>query len=225
MANEFKNKEIAFDEQNYQVIEYSDYFIPGKNKKVKVKDLGKKFTAISSFLYDYLQGYHIPTVYTGLKNPTSLTFLKFIPIPLKVRILNNADKRTAKIFSIKEYAPLQFPVFEYHYGDVKDSIISESHLITFDICNLDELKIINRLCSKINAVLKSFFERRNRQMAEVSCSFGKFENKIILFEDFTPLSIKIIPADGDKKAVDPYNLDTAAQMKNYSDQLLKIISS
>lgn len=225
MINDYQRKEIPFDEQNYQRIEYTDHFFPAKNKKVKVKDLGKKSAAIGSFFYEYLKEYHIPTAFVNLHGSETLTFLKFTQVPFRVRILNNADKRTAKIFSIKEYDPLTFPVFEYHFGEMKDSLVSESHLISFEICTHDELKFINRLCSKINAVLKSFFERRNQTIAEVSCSFGKFENKIILVDDFSPLSIKIFSNNGDKKAIDPYKITTAAQMKKYSDHLFKIISS
>jgi len=225
MLSEYNKNEIPFDEQNYQSIEFSDYFFPAKNKKVKVKDLGKKFASICSFFYDYLKEYHIPTAFVNLHGSESLTFLKYIQIPFRIRILNYADKRTAKIFSIKEFDPLTFPVFEYHYGNGKDSLISESHLISFELCTSEELKFINRLCSKINAVLKSFFDRRNKIIAEVSCSFGKFENKIMIIDDFTPLSIKIIPSNGDKKAIDPYNLTTAARMKKYSDHLYNIIKS
>ncbi len=225
MINEYQRKEIPFDEQNYQLIEYTDHFFPVKNKKLRVKDLGKKSAAISSFFYEYLKEYHIPTAFVNHHTTESLTFLKFSQIPFRIRILNNADKRTAKIFLIKEFDILTFPVFEYHFGEIKDSLVSESHLISFDICTHDELKFINRLCSKINAVLKSFFGRRNHTIAEVSCSFGKFENKIILVDDFTPMSIKIISTNGDKKAIDPYKISTAAHMKKYSDHLFKIISS
>jgi phosphoribosylaminoimidazole-succinocarboxamide synthase len=225
MINELQKKGIPFDEQNYQFIEFTDHFSLIKNKTVKVKDLGKKFAAISSFFYEYLHEYHIPTAFVNTHSAESLTFLKFDQIPFKVRILNNADKRTSKIFKIKENDPLTFPVFEYHFGDGKDSLVSESHLISFDLCSAEELKMINRLCSKINAVLKSFFERRNKSIAEVSCSFGKFENKIILVDEFTPLSIKIISTNGDKKAVDPYKITTAAQMKKYSEYLFNNISN
>lgn len=225
MIKDYKRKGIPFDEQNYQLIEFADQFSPLKNKTVKVKDLGKKFAAISSFFYEYLHEYHIPTAYVNLHGSDTLTLLKFVQIPFKVRILNNADKRTAKIFKINENDSLTFPVFEYHFGEGRNSLVSESHLISFDLCSQEELKMINRLCSKINAVLKSFFERRNKSIAEVSCSFGKFENKIILVDDFTPLSIKVLPTNGDKKAVDPYKITTAAQMKKYSDYILKNINS
>jgi len=154
-------------------------------------------------------------------------FVKFQQLPFVVKILNSADKRTAKLFSLKEGAPLNLPVFEYHFGDSKNSIVSESHLISFDLCTNENLKIINRICSKVNAVLKSFFERRNETIGEVTCSFGKFESKIYLIDDFTPLSLKIFP-NGENYAniwVNPYNLNTSSEMRKYTDHLYNITSS
>ncbi len=88
------------------------------------------------------------------------------------------------------------------------------------------LKLINRICSKVNAVLKSFFERRNFCLAEVTLGFGKHEDKIFLVDDFTPRSLKIIPSDKEsKKYLDPYKLDTAAEVKNYTDHLLNLMSA
>ena len=64
------------------------------------------------------------------------------------------------------------------------------------------------MCSKINAVLKSFFERRNLLLAEVCCIFGKNDEKIFLIGDFTPKSLKILPLDQESKWSDPYKLTT-----------------
>jgi phosphoribosylaminoimidazole-succinocarboxamide synthase len=154
-------------------------------------------------------------------------FVKFQQLPFVVKILNSADKRTAKLFSLKEGVHLNLPVFEYHVGDSKNSIVSESHLISFDLCTNENLKIINRICSKVNAVLKSFFERRNETIGELTCSFGKFESKIYLIDDFTPLSLKIFPNEENNTNnwVDPYNLDTSSKMRKYTDHLYNITNS
>ncbi len=47
--------DLPFDDQNYLMVEYPDYFFATKNKKVKVKQLGQKFVSINSFFYDYLK--------------------------------------------------------------------------------------------------------------------------------------------------------------------------
>ncbi len=218
-------KELPLDEDNYLLLEYPDYLTNGGNKKIKVKDLGKKFAMLNSFFMDYLKEYHIPAAFVKTQDKNSLKFIKYERLPFVVRILNIMDKRTAKIFSRKEGETLNLPIFEYHFGEGKDTLVSESHLISFDLCTIEDLKLINRICSKVNAVLKSFFERRGEILAEINCSFGKSENKIYLVDDFTPKSLKIIPVSKNDKWISPYNFDTPAAVRKYTDHLFNMMSS
>lgn len=224
IQQQFKNN-LPFDDQNYLMVEYPDYFFPQQNKKVKVKDLGKKFAAISSFFFDYLKEFHIPCAYVKNHSQNSLVYLKFNQLAFSIKILNTADKRTSKIFSIKEGENLGLPIIEYHYGNYRDSLVSESHLIAFDICTYEDLKIINRICSKVNAVLKAFFERRGEIVAEVTCGFGKYDNKIFLVDDFSPLSLRIFPNGNADKWTNPYSLTTSSEMRRYTDFLFNITNS
>lgn len=223
MVETLLHKDIPFDEGNYQLLEYLDsYQVDGK--KVKVKDLGKKVALISSFFFDYLKEYHIPTTFLRRDGENLLKFSTYKELAFRVKILNHADKRNAKIFGMKDGDELNLPVFEFHYGCGKESLISESHLISFDLCNTEDMKLITRICSKINAVLKSFFERRNENLAEVCCHFGKNDDKLFLIGDFSPASIKIYPKDDSGKWVNPYKLTTAAEVRKYSDHLFNIAS-
>lgn len=217
-------KENPVTDQPAQLIEYHDYYSNG-NDKIKCKNLGEKFASINSYFLEFLREYHIPGAFLKLEGKNSLLLQKHEKFPFSVRILNIIDKRTSKIFDKKEFDSLMLPIFEFHHGNGKDSLISESHLIAFDLCNIEEIKIINRICSKINAVLKSFFERRNFLLAEVTCYFGKNEDKIFLIDDFTPPSLKVIPINKDNHFVDPYKFGTASEIKQYTDHLFNLMST
>ena len=218
-------KELPLDVQDYLIIEYLDTYTNNGDKKVKVKDLGEKFAAINSFFFDYLKEYHIPAAFVKLHDKNTLKFVKHKRFPFSIKIVNVIDKRTARIFGKKEGDQLSLPIFEIHYGQGKDSLITESHLITFDLCNNEDIKLINRICSKVNAVLKSFFERRGYILAEISCNFGKYEDKIFLVDDFTPRSMKIIPINKNEKLVDPYKFSTSAEIRHYTDHLFNLMSA
>jgi phosphoribosylaminoimidazole-succinocarboxamide synthase len=213
------------DDPTYQTIEYQDYVVDLSDNKIKSKNLGEKFASINSFFLDYLKEYHIPSSFLKLENKTHLRYLNHNKYPFSVRILNIIDKRTSRIFHKKEFENLPLPLFELHYGIGKDTLISESHLISFDLCNVEDYKIINRICSKINAVMKSFFERRNSLLAEVSCHFGKLEDKIYLVDDFTPASLKVIPLNKDNHYIDPYKFGTSSEIKHYTDHLFNLMST
>jgi phosphoribosylaminoimidazole-succinocarboxamide synthase len=225
LYEDLSKADLPFDGKDYQVVEYPDHYNVTANKKVHVKDLGEKFASINGFFMDYLKEYNIPTAF--LKNPekNKVKFIKHKKFPFSIRIINLVDKRTAKIFSKKEGEPLTLPVFEIHYGDGKESLITESHLITFELCTNEDIKLIIRICSKINAVLKSFFERRGNQLAEVNCWFGKSDEKIFLVDDFTPRSLKALPLHENGKAVDPYKFGTSAEIRHYTDHLHKLTSA
>jgi len=222
MITQQHKKKLPVDEQRYQLIEYDDFFFTQTNKKVRAKNLGEKFALINSYFFEYLKGYNIPCEYIKKTGKRNLLFLKFTELPFKVKILNAADKRTSKIFSIKPGTPLELPIYEFHFRNITNSIISESHLISFNICPSDDIKLIQRLCSKINAIVKSFFERRNESIVELTCCFGKFEGKIYLINDFSPLSLKIFKNESDGQLPDPYKLETVAQMKKYTDHLFNL---
>ena len=218
-------KDSPDTDHTFQTIEYQDYIVDLSNNKIKSKNLGEKFAAINSFFLDYLKEYHIPSSFLKLENKNQLKYLKLNYYSFSVRILNVIDKRTSRVFHKKEFENLLLPVFELHYGDGKDTLISDSHLVSFDLCNVEDTKIIYRMCSKINAVLKSFFERRNSLLAEVTCHFGKLEDKIYLVDDFTPASIKVIPLNKNNHFIDPYKFGTSAEIRQYTDHLFNLMST
>lgn len=224
MIETIKRNDIPFDEGNYQLIEYQDNYFINDKKKVKVKDIGKKVALANAFFFDYLKEYHIPTSFLRIDGENALKFSLSTEFPFRIKILNTADKRNAKIFGMKEGSEINLPVFEFHYGYGKESVISESHLIAFDLCTPEDMKLITRICSKINAVLKSFFERRSEILAEVCCHFGKLEEKIFLIGDFTPASLKIFPKDEGVKWTNPYKLSTGNEVKKYTEHLFNIAS-
>ncbi len=224
MIETILHKDIPFDEGNYQLIEYLDNYQIADGKKVKVKEIGKKVALTNAFFFDYLKEYHIPTAFLRKDGENSLKFSTYQEYPFRIKILNSADKRNSKIFGMKEGSELNLPIFEFHYGCGKESVISESHLLAFDLCNPEDMKLITRICSKINAVLKSFFERRNETLAEVCCHFGKYEDKVFLIGDFSPASLKIFPKDESVKWTNPYKLSTPTEIKKYTEHLFNIAS-
>ena len=205
-------------EADLKLVEYHDFFYTPKNSKATAKNFAEKSALLNSYFFEYLRGYNIPIAFVKKSHKNSLHLLNFSEFAFRVKILNQADTRTAKIFSIKPGSPLELPIQEYHYGDSKESVITESHIISFNLCTYDDLKIINRLCSKVNAIVKSFFERRSVSLLELTCTFGKFEGKIYLVGDFSPSSIKVSNAE----KLDPFKIETFAQMKKYADYLVKL---
>lgn len=224
-AGEAASKVFPFESENFTAIEYSDAIQLNGSKKVRVKGLAEKFASINGHFLEYLREYQIPTAFHKIHNKTTIKQVKFKPLGFNIKIANLADKRTSKLFSTKEFDHLSLPIFEYHLNSEKDSLITESHLIAFDLCSYDDIKLIGRICSKVNAVLKAYFERRGETLAEFVCVFGKVDNKLFIVDNFTPLSLKLLQSAKDSKAVNPFKLSTPNDIKKYTDHLFQLISS
>ncbi len=222
MQEDLLIRESSLDNNYSQIVEYPDTYSLNGEKLLKIKNLGERFAYFNLHFLDFLKEYHIPSAFVKIHNKNGIKFTKHSRLQFYIRILNITDKRTSKLFSLKESEPLNLPIFEVHFGLGKDTLISDSHLIAFDLCSNEDLKIIYRICSKVNAVLKSYFERRNYLLAEVNCYFGKYENKIFLVDDFTPRSLKILPFDRSDNFIDPYRLSTVPEVRHYTENLYNL---
>lgn len=223
MIQKIIHKQAPLDDKYIQ-IEFLDTIIIDKTK-FKIKDIGIKTTELCTYFFEYLTGYQVPTAYVKRDSNNIIKYVDYTEFKFVVKILNLSDKRLSKIFGIKENAELKLPVYEFRYGNLKDNVINESHLITFDLCSSEDMKIILRISSKINAVLKSFFERRDETLTELDLTFGKFQDKIYLCGDLTPFGIKVFPNQENSKWTDPYKMKTSSEIKKYTDFLHNIVSA
>lgn len=229
----FNNSKILYEEitkrtinegqLEYSIIEYPDYLINGSSK-IKSKNLGDRFASINSFFFEYLREFNIPSAFIKRENNNSLRLLKYEPFPFYIKILNSADKRNSRLFGLKENHPFNIPVIEVRHGDFNDNLITESHLLSLELCSIDNIKLIYRLCSKVNAIIRSFFDRRGFYLAELTCHFGKSDEKIYLVNDFTPLSLKVYPVNNENGFPNPYKLGTSLEIKQYTEYLFNMTS-
>ncbi len=225
MQTEVNIKPLPLEGKEFQLIEYNDFVSLNTSKGSKIKSIGDKFAKLNAYFLEYLKGFSIPTSFIKLYNNNSIEYLKTEPFSFYIKILNVIDKRTAKLLDKKEGDDLPFPVFELHLGEGKDTLITESHLIAFDYCKPEDIKIIFRTCSKINAVLKAFFERRNIKFAESACFFGERNGKIYLTGEFTPAKLKLFNLESNGCSTNPYKISKPAELKNYTEFLINLTNA
>lgn len=213
------------DGENLVSLSYSDSIIVSGRKSIRIKNISQKFIKVNSYFFDFLKGYNLPVGYQASSEGKSIIFQNHSPFPFYIKILNNIDKRNSKIFAKNEGELLPLPIYELHYGAEKESLVNESHLVSLDICPVEDLKMMFRIASKVNVVLKSFFERRNSSLLEVKCCFGKQDERIFLINDFTPQSIKVYAQGEGQKLINPYKLSNSEAIKAYTDYLLNFTTN
>lgn len=222
LLEETERRILASGNKEFIQLEYFDKFSSDGKKVITGKDLGKKYSTISSFFFEYLKEFHIPTSYQ--KIDFGVIYFSFHKrFPFYTKILNAADNKLSKVFTVKEFEQLDLPVLELYYSNSKEVLINDSHLIALNFATYEEIKLMYRISSKVNAVLKSFFERRNALLIEFNCIFAKTENKIVVVDDFSPKSLKVKSHKNKEMIVNPYKIATSADIKNYTEYLLNLI--
>ena len=203
-------------ESNTYVIEYSDE-IKLNRRKTKIEEIGNKFAQINAFFLDYLNAYNIPTGFISTQK-NKIILNNHIRYSFEISVLNVINSRMSGLFNKNEGETLSIPIFEFCVGNSEDNFVNESHLISLDLCTNEEIKIIKRICSKINAVLKSFFERRNCVLAEYKCSFGKDSEKIFVINNFTPKSLMVLAEN-----INAYKINKPSEFRYYTEFIYNLI--
>jgi phosphoribosylaminoimidazole-succinocarboxamide synthase len=197
--------------------DFSDIVTINKKLKFRSKNIAESLAKINSFFFDYLLQYNIPLPQLISKTPTSFIHQQVSFIPLRLKILNAFDKKNSRIFQKKEFEQLQIPLFEFYLGDELQHFVSESHLLSFEIVDASEIKMMLRIASKANVVIKSFFERRNFNFTEFNSFFGKYEDKVFMLGDFSPIGLHIIPNQIEDQTINPNKILTSKQFRKYTD--------
>jgi len=213
------------DGENLLSLNYGEIITLTGKKTVRIKNINLKFIKINSFFFDFLKGYNLPSGFINLTEGKNMIFQGHTVFPFYIKVLNIIDRRGAKVFGRSEGETLPLPVYELHYGAEKESLTNESQLVSLDMCSVEDLKMMFRIASKVNVVLKSFFERRSSVLAEVKCFFGKQDERIFLVNDFSPQGVKVFAAGEGAKAFNPYKLNNSESIKTYTDYLLNFTTN
>ncbi len=167
-------------------------------KKTGPRDPALIRNEISSYLFEYLKGFHVPTHYVGPR-PGAEMLVKFTdPLPLVVRIFNVPDEGWTARFGIESAGRLEFPVIEHYFAaeGAAPSWINEYHLYAFNLVKPDEFRQINRLATKVNAVLRGLCERRELAIADIGLTFGRYNNQVIITGELSHVTCRFLDASG-----------------------------
>ena len=154
---------------------------------------------ISSYLFKYLAGFRIPTHFSAKVSKSEMLIKQLTMIPLEVRVHNVASGEFSKRFGMKEGTELTVPVIEHYYKnpDLGNPLTNEFHIYSLGLATPEQLRAINRITSKTNVVLKSFFERRELKLLSMRLEFGAAGTQIMIGDEISPRTCRF--ADMQKK--------------------------
>ncbi len=190
---------FSSDEEGCFIQEFKSHQKTGK--KGKTIDSAILRNEISTYLTEYLENFHIPTFFEKRIDNYKILVKQFEYIPVFVQVYNYATQSLSKRLDLKEGNPLKCPIFEVYYknNDHSKTQINETHNLAIGLLSTEEFKQIQRLASKVNAVLRALCDRRNLIVADMELEFGRQNQKIILINEISPLTCRFWNIDENGK--------------------------
>lgn len=185
---------FSTERDNLAILEFKDDFISENGaKRTKIPGKGEINSGISSFLFQYLENYHVPTHFVERINVTDVLVRRLKMIPIEVVVHNVASASLAQRFGIAEGELLDFPIIEYFlkHAALGHPMINETHALALGYARTEDIRAIGRMASKANAILKSMFERRGLLLVEFKLEFGNVGENIYIGDEISPDTCKI----------------------------------
>jgi len=189
------------DSEDQLVLAFTDNIVDASgSSKGKVKGKGAKNNEISSQIFEYLESYNVMTHFISKLSDKEMKVKKSELLPINIIVSNAVDKSLSKRFGMEEGSLLNAPVVEYYYKNenLKLPLVNESHMNALNLVGQDELHYLGRTVAKINAVLKSYFRRRNMLLAELRITLGRYKGYLLVGDEVSPDTCKFWSIDDEE---------------------------
>ncbi len=165
----------------------NDVIASRESKKETIKNKGAINNAISSVIFQYLESYHVPTHYVEVLKSDEMLVKKLEIIPIIVKVWNFVTGSLNKRFGAEKGSALSNPIVEFYLKDekLKNPMMTMDHACALGYGNPEEIQNIDRIVRKINAVLKSYFDRRDLKLVDFNIEFGRLGNQILVGDEIS----------------------------------------
>ena len=170
----------------------------------KVEQLDRKGMVNNKFnahIMQSLQQAGIETHFVELlsDNDSIVRSMEMIPVECVVR--NIAAGSLCRRLGVEEGIDLSPPVFEFFLKNdaMHDPMINDSHIVSFGWASESEISTMRALTLKCNEVLSKLFGDAGLLLVDYKLEFGRYQDKIILGDEFSPDGCRVWDAQTRKK--------------------------
>jgi len=224
LVTEGSGKKIFEDQSpEYVILEFKDYLVDNKTKsKTKVKNKGSINTSISVNLFEYLNSYNIRNHFSKKNDDKEIIAKKLDMLPMQILIRNYATGKFCKMYGFKEGEFLKSPVLEFYLKDekLKNPQVCESLIFVKEVANTEEVISIKKLACKTNAILKTYFERRNLKLVDIQLEFGRSNGQVILGDEISLDTCTLWESDNHTNAKSKNNKSMNAVYKSLHERIM-----
>lgn len=157
-------------------------------KKGTIIDKGVMNNHVSTRIFEFLESEGIKTHFVKNLNDREMLVKKLDIIPIEVVLRNVAAGSLCKRLGIEEGRVMEKPILEFFYKSdpLGDPMINECHVDVFGWATKQEVEILKSEGTKINNLMKKFFEERSIRLVDFKVEFGRHNGDVILGDEISP---------------------------------------
>ena len=210
------------------VVEFKDDMasLDGRKKGV-IKNKGIVNSKISTYIFNFLDSYHIPSHFEKSLSDREILVKRLDMVPIEVIVRNIATGSLCEKYGCKEGDSLQYPIIEFYLKNDKlnDPMMNEYHAAAFGLATPEEMRTIVRFATKVNAILKSFFIRRKVRLVDFKLEFGRFKGQLYLGDEISPDTCRFWDLEtGEQLDKDRFRKDMGRVEEAYQEMLRRVLN-
>ena len=189
-------------------------------KRASLAGKGAVNNQFNAFIMNYLGDNGVKHHLINLIDNTNSLVSSLDMFPIECVVRNRATGSLCKRLGIEDGYILETPLFEFFLkdDDLGDPLINDNHIISFGWATKEELRVMQAVTLKVNEILLDFFSQANLLLIDFKLEFGKFKDKIMLGDEFTPDGCRLWDKDTlNKMDKDRFRQDLGNVIETYGE--------
>lgn len=170
-------------------------------KKAQLAKKGAVNNQFNAYVMRRLEEAGVKTHFIDVISDDESVVKKLTMLPVECVVRNYASGSICKRLGLEDGAKLEPATFEFFLKDdaLHDPMINESHIETFGWATKAEVEIMKERTFKVNEVLSEMFAAGGMTLVDFKLEFGRFNDELILGDEFSPDGCRIWDAETGKK--------------------------
>ena len=229
MLYEGKAKRVyATEDPEILLVDYKDDATAFNGlKKGTIVGKGAINNRVTNYMMQLLEKEGVPTHFVKELSDRETLVKKVSIVPLEVIIRNISAGSFSKRYGVEEGIVFAEPTIEFSYknDDLGDPLINSYHALALGIATKEEIKTIEDMAFKVNAVMKAYFKKLNVDLVDFKLEFGKLsDGTIVLADEISPDTCRFWDSETHEKLdKDRFRRDLGNVEDAYKEMMKRIL--
>ena len=210
---------FSTDDNNSLLMEFRDDTSAFDGRKTEaLSRKGLVNNHFNAFIMQKLDDAGVKTHFIEMIDDTKSLVRHLDMIPVECVVRNIATGSICRRLGVQDGLELETPTFEFFLknDELHDPMINEYHIRSFNWATDEEIQVMTELTFATNSVLVPLFREANIILVDFKLEFGRYQNELLLGDEFTPDGCRLWDADTREKLdKDRYRQDLGNVVESY----------